>query len=201
MLTLESSQLIGRGLRRECYFHPDDENKCVKVVVAGDHKETVREQSCYRLLEKRDIAWKMLARFYGNVETNRGQGAVFELIRDYNGDVSKTLEHYISGSDSKDFNYQDLSRALPVLKQYLLKWKIVTMTLRPGNVVFQKNSASERTLVIIDNIGNSDFIPVCNYVDFIAMRKIHRKWRRFEEILTKRYPQNRALQQVLGNLK
>jgi hypothetical protein len=197
MLTLEPSQLIGRGLRRECYLHPGDATKCVKVVVAGDHKETVREQSYYRLLERRAISWEMLARFYGNAETNRGPGAVFELICDYNGTVSKTLEHYISEADSTDFNYQELSRALPALKQYLLAWKIVTMTLRPGNVVFKKNRASQGTLVIIDNIGNTDLIPICNYVDFIAQRKIRRKWQRFEDILAKRYPQNQALQQVL----
>ena len=71
MLTLKSSSLIGKGLRRECYFHPEDETKCIKVIVAGDHKETLREQSYYRLLEKRHISWEMLARFYGNVETNR----------------------------------------------------------------------------------------------------------------------------------
>ena len=186
MLTLESSSLIGRGLRRECYFHPGDENKCVKVVVAGDHRETVREQSCYRLLENRAISWKMLARFYGNAETNRGPGAVFELIRDYNGEVSKTLEHYFAAENSTDINYQDLSRALPVLKQYLLKWKIVTMSLKPRNIVYKKNHESKGFLVIIDNIGNSDFIPICNYVDWMAIRKIHRKWQRFEDLLAKK---------------
>ncbi len=201
MLTLKSSSLIGRGLRRECYFHPDDENKCIKVVVAGDHKETVREQSYYRLLEKRDIAWEMLARFYGNVETNQGQGAVFELIRDYNGDVSKTLEHYFSADNSTDLNYQDLSRALPVLKQYLLNWKIVTMDIKAQNIVYKRNNDSEGDLVVIDNIGNSDFIPICNYVDFMAVRKIRRKWQQFEDSLAKDYAQNRALQQVLRNLK
>jgi len=197
MLTLESSSLIGRGLRRECYFHPGDENKCVKVVVAGDHRETVREQSCYRLLENRAISWKMLARFYGNAETNRGPGAVFELIRDYNGEVSKTLEHYIAAENSTDINYQDLSRALPVLKQYLLKWKIVTMDIKPQNIVYKKINESEGALVVIDNIGNSDFIPICNYVDFMARQKIRRKWQYFEDSLAKDYTQNRALQQVL----
>jgi len=197
MLTLESSSLIGRGLRRECYFHPGDENKCVKVVVAGDHRETVREQSCYRLLENRAISWKMLARFYGNAETNRGPGAVFELIRDYNGEVSKTLEHYIAAENSTDINYQDLSRALPVLKQYLLKWKIVTMDIKPQNIVYKKSNESEGALVVIDNIGNSDFIPICNYVDFMARQKIRRKWQYFEDSLAKDYTQNRALQQVL----
>ena len=197
MLTLESSSLIGRGLRRECYFHPGDENKCVKVVVAGDHRETVREQSYYRRLENRDISWEMLARFYGNTETDRGPGAVFELVRDYDGEVSKTLEEYISAESSTDINYQDLSRALSVLKQYLLKWKIVTMDIKPQNIVYKKINESEGALVVIDNIGNSDFIPICNYVDFMARQKIRRKWQYFEDSLAKDYTQNRALQQVL----
>ena len=187
MLTLASSSLIGRGLRRECYFHPEDENKCIKIVVAGDHKETVREQSYYRLLEKRNISWKMLARFYGNIETNRGEGAVFELIRDHNEEVSKTLEHYFSENNETDLNYQDLSRALPLLKQYLLKWKIVTMSLKPQNIVYQKINPTQGKLVVIDNIGNSDFIPICNYLDSFATRKIRRKWQRFEESLLKDY--------------
>ena len=200
MLILESSQLIGRGLRRECYFHPEDENKCVKVVVAGDHKETAREQSYYRLLAKRRISWKMLSRFYGNTETNRGPGAVFELIRDYNGEVSKTLGHYLATTGDFGFDHQKLLRALPLLKQYLLQYKIVTMSINPDNIAFKKVSASEGNLVVIDNIGNSDFIPICNYVDFMAVRKIHRKWRRFEDLLAQDYPGNRPLQDMLRNL-
>jgi hypothetical protein len=185
MLTLESSALIGRGLRRECYFHPDVENKCIKVVVSGDHKETRREQSYYRLLEKRNISWKRLARFYGNVDTNLGEGAVFDLIRDYDGKISKTLGHYLSATNENDRNDQYLEHALPVLKQYLLKWKIVTMALKPQNIVYKKTHESKGFLVVIDNIGNSDFIPICNYVDWMAIRKIRRKWERFEDLLAK----------------
>jgi len=55
--------------------------------------------------------------------------------------------------------------------------------------------------VVIDNIGNSDFIPVCNYVDFMAVRKIRRKWQQFENLLVRDHTQNRALQHVLRNLK
>jgi hypothetical protein len=188
MLTLKSSALIGRGLRRECYFHPDDENKCIKVVVSGDHKETRREQSYYRLLEKRNISWRMLARFYGNVDTNLGEGAVFHLIREYNGKISKTLGHYLSATNEDDRNDQYLERALPALKQYLLEWKIVTMALKPQNIVYQKTHESKGLLVVIDNIGNSDFIPICNYVDWMAIRKIRRKWQRFEDLLAKGSP-------------
>jgi hypothetical protein len=139
----------------------------------------------------------MLARFHGNIETNRGKGAVFELIRDYNGTVSKTLEQYLSVINEKNLNYRELSRALPLLKQYLLKWKIVTMSLKPQNIVYKKINESKGVLVVIDNIGNSDFIPICNYVDRMAIRKIRRKWQRFENSLATDYTRNRALQQML----
>jgi len=200
MVILESSQLIGRGLRRECYFHPEDESKCIKIVVVGDHKETVREQSYYRLLERRKISWNMLARFYGNIETNRGKGAVFELIRDYTGEVSKTLEHYFSVNNGSHLNYQSLTRSLPLLKEYLLQWKIVTMSIKPQNIVYKRISAHEADLVVIDNVGNSDFIPICDYVDFMAVRKIKRKWQRFEDSLAKDYDGNQELQQILTKL-
>jgi hypothetical protein len=200
MVILESSQLIGRGLRRECYFHPDDESKCIKVVVVGDHKETVREQSYYRLLESRNISWNMLARFYESIETNRGKGAVFELIRDYTGEVSKTLGHYFSVNTGSHLNYQTLTRSLPLLKEYLLQWKIVTMSIKPQNIVYKRISAHEADLVVIDNVGNSDFIPICDYVDFMAVRKIKRKWQRFEDSLAKDYDGNQELQQILTKL-
>jgi hypothetical protein len=200
MVTLDSSHLIARGLRRECYFHPEDGNKCIKIVVAGDHKETAREQSYYRLLEKRKISWQMVARFHGNVETNRGEGAVFELIRDYNQAVSKTLEDYFSANEETGLDYQDLARALLLLKRYLLKWKIVTLALKPQNIVYKKMNESEGILVLIDNIGNSDFIPICNYVNWMAAQKIRRKWQRFEDSIEKGYTCNRALQQMVANL-
>jgi len=200
MVTLDSSYLIGRGLRRECYFHPADGNKCIKIVVAGDHKETAREQSYYRLLDKRNISWQMVARFYGNVETNRGEGAVFELIRDHNKAVSRTLQDYFSANDETDLDYQDLARALLLLKRYLLKWKILTLALKPQNIVYKKINESEGILVVIDNIGNSDFIPICNYVNWMAAQKIRRKWQRFEDSIEKDYSRNRALQQMVANL-
>jgi len=197
MLNLNSSTLIGKGFRRECFFHPEDENRCIKIVLYGDQKETLREQSYYRALSKRNISWSMLAKFYGNVETNRGEGAIFELIRDYHGDVSKTLEYYLSAQDETDFNYQNLAKLLTLLKQYLMKWKIITMNIRPQNILYKKINKTEGALIIIDNIGNSDFIPICNYVDKLAIRKIRKKWQHFEYSLTKNYDQNKALQRML----
>jgi hypothetical protein len=45
MIALSSETMIGKGLHRECFIHPDDDNKCIKVVVNGNQQETDREQS------------------------------------------------------------------------------------------------------------------------------------------------------------
>jgi len=87
-----------------------------------------------------------------------------------------------------------------MLKRYLLKWKILTLALKPQNIVYKKINESEGILVVIDNIGNSDFIPICNYVNWMAAQKIHRKWQRFEDSIEKDYARNRALQQMVANL-
>ena len=88
-LQLDDPLLIGRGLHRECYQHPEYGNLCVKVVVAGNSDENRRESRYYRQLEARGISWDMLARFHGLVDTSRGEGAVFDLVRDFDGEVSR----------------------------------------------------------------------------------------------------------------
>jgi hypothetical protein len=35
----------------------------------------------------------------------------------------------------------------------------------------------------VDNVGNSDFLPLSNYSGLLARLKIKRKWRRFEQLI------------------
>lgn len=199
MIHIDPSGLVGKGKRRECHVHPQDHNLCIKIVVAGDNKETLRENAYYGFLEKRNILWTNLPRYYGEVETNLGAGYVFELIRDYDDNISKTLEYYLSSSKETESNYHGLSQALPLLKEYLIQHRIMTMELRPKNIAYRKTSDSEGILILVDNIGNSDFIPICRYVQFLATNKINRKWRNFEQRLRRDYAHNPALQQILAS--
>ena len=183
MLYLDIDHLIGKGRHRECYAHPENKNLCIKIVVAGEYEESLREQFYYKFLEKRNISWEMLSRWHGNIETNLGMGAVFDLIRDYNGDVSKTLEYYLSTTEDSDFSYHNLSQSLLSLKQYLIQQRIIPMTLKQKNIVFKKNNNGGGKFVIVDNIGNSDFIPICNHVGIFGRKKIERKWQRFVAVV------------------
>jgi hypothetical protein len=199
MIDIDSADFVGKGLHRVCYVHPENESYCIKVVVSGDYKECQREQKYYRFLESRNISWEMLSKFYGVVKTNLGQGAVFDLIRDYDGNISKTLEYYLTASEKTESHYLELSRAIRILKDYLHQQKIITMTLKSKNILFKRISHEEGRLVIIDNIGNSDLIPICNYSAYLSRKKILRKWTRFENSLLNSYSHNEALHRILSS--
>ncbi len=197
MILLNASYFVGKGLHRECYIHPDNEQLCIKVVVAGDLSESKREQSYYKLLQKRDICWDILPRFHGIIETNMGAGAVFDLIRDFDGEVSKTLEHYLSSEHLDSAEHPGIYQAIAVFKQELYRQSIITMTLSPKNIMYKKTASYEGRLILIDNIGNSDFIPICSYIDSLAKKKISRKLLRFEQAVLKMCAHNKALHKNL----
>lgn len=183
MINLSPSTMIGKGLHRECFTHPDDENKCIKIVVYGNQQETDREQSYYNFLEKRKITWEMLPKFHGNIETNMGPGAVFDLIRDHDGKVSNSLEHYLEDKNYVATHREPILLALTDLKAYLLTNNIITMPIKSKNILYQLKSDSTGILHIVDNIGNADFIPIASYSSFFGNKKITRRWDRFFKAL------------------
>lgn len=199
MILLNASGFVGKGLHRECYIHPNDKQLCIKIVVVGDLSESKREQSYYKLLQKRGINWNILPRFHGVIETNMGAGAVFDLIRDFDGQVSRTLEYYLSCEQLDHAENSGISQAIRMFKQELYRQSIITMTLSPKNIMYKKAGPYEGRLILIDNIGNSDFIPICSYIDCLAKKKIRRKLLRFEQTVLKMSMHNKDLQQCLIN--
>ena len=186
MLNIKRNHLVGKGLHREVYCHPEDNSKCLKIVIQDEarenssNEETFREQAYYQILIKRDISWRALPKFYGNIETNLGTAAIFDLVRDIDSSVAKTLEHYLASDVLTQQNLAGLTQAMKDLKATLIADSIITMTIKPKNIVYQKTSLTEGRLLIIDNIGNSDFWPIANHIGLLARLKTNRKWQRFE---------------------
>lgn len=197
MLQLKDESLIGSGLHRDCYEHPTDQHVCVKIVANGDLEETRREQNYYEYLAHRNISWEMLPKFFGNTPTNKGEGALFELIRDYNGQPSSSLGKFIDDETITETHFEGLCTGLSKLKTYLLQNHIITMTLKSKNILYKRTSEVEGLMIIIDNIGNSDFIPICNYSHYFAEKKILRKWTEFENKLLRKHPNNNFLKEIL----
>lgn len=200
MIELGPELLVGRGLHRECYQHPQDPGLCVKVLMsARGQSEASREEHYLTLLRRRGISWSALPRFHGTVETNAGKGWVFDLIRDEDGPVSATLHDYLKDEEKTEAVFSGLKKALPELKETLVGECIVTMNIKAKNIVYCRSTDASGRLVVIDNIGNSDYIPIADYLPFWARLKTRRKWTRFQSRLVHEYAGNALVPALLGD--
>lgn len=125
----------------------------------------------------------MVPKYHGDIETSIGLGSVYDLILDDDGSVSQTLENYLDAKNDFDV----LLKPFLSIKAYLLQQRIIIGTLYPRNILCQRTGGSVTKLVICDDIGNSDFIPICNYSRYFAELKIERKWNKLEERLSSKY--------------
>jgi len=178
-----NSDPIGTGVERDAYIHPSDPGKCIKVCKKKKCLQTEREVAYLRGLQRRkDFSWIHLPRFFETILTNKGLCMVVELVRDYDGQISKNLSHYLSAGLSIDHFRSELSQ----LKAYLLKYYVIfNYDMSADNLLYQGLDKKEGRLMIIDGLGDTVFIPLLNYFKGHVRKKILRRWERFEKKLNK----------------
>ncbi|MDT0619036.1 YrbL family protein [Salinisphaera sp. P385] len=186
-VTLTPDLLVARGHHRACYVHPRDPSACIKVYHRPDPKDRKREQTAYRVLERNGADWRLLSRLLGEIDTNLGRGYVFELIRDHDGSVSRTLEHYLNPDTDDAVSNADLRSALDELRRFLIDNRVISQEIAPRNLVFRRRADGGGDLLMIDDIGNRDYIPIRNHLAFMARNRIRLYWARFEARLRDAY--------------
>jgi hypothetical protein len=176
-----TSEPIGTGRERACYVHPEDPRLAIKIPMGVVSDQTQRDLKFYRKLKKRGIKGiPHVPDFHGVCETNLGRGIVVDLIRNYDGEISRPLNWYLAqGVPIEEFN-----EFLAELKQSFLQNLIIfnhDMTI--GNLLFQRYSSRSAQLVAIDGLGDVVAIDWLDNFPFLARRKINRRWKRFMERL------------------
>jgi len=199
MVDLNGACLIGKGSSRLCYVHPADERKCIKVVYTRKASIIPEELKYYRFHEKRRISWEMMARNYGTVETSEGEGVVFSLPRDHDGEISRTLGYYLE-SGERTPPADNLCRALRDFRDYLQKERIIVRELKAENLVLQRFDTQNSRIILVDGVGNNEFLPIANYSNLFARRTLSRKWRKFLGSLCVEYGGNAVACEVSGRL-
>lgn len=197
MIDLDDLTAIGRGTNRTCYAHPQQSDLCIKVTHSNDFSEMIKEIKYYRYLMQRDISWEHISSYHGSIETTKGRGEVFDLIKDYDGEVSKTLSYYLQ-SDELTKSIINPIPLLKELKEYTLKELVVVKDLNTKNMLYQKVSEHEARLVLIDGVLNNDYLPFTKYIDYFTRKKIIRLWNRFENSLPKKYEFNLYFLELLN---
>ena len=154
MINLDGSTLIGKGGERECYIHPMDESKIIKVEYAHNKAKSNDQNSLdiyyYQRLNQVEGVFDHIPRMYNRVETNKGSGLVFDSIVDYTGNVSKTFEEFVK---SKQLNTVAEKRCLDELHGYILKNNIMFYDAVLSNILCQEYAKNQYKLIIVDGLG------------------------------------------------
>ena len=113
-----------------------------------------------------------------DVEYLCGTGYVYDVIADFDGKPSITLTEFAEQCRYEE-DIAQLRQLLKQLKRYLQDNRIVTMSLKPQNILCHRISESEVIPVVCDNIGESTLIPLATWSKWCCLRKQERLWKRF----------------------
>lgn len=176
------TEKIGVGTEKACYVHPYEVDKVVKVPIGKVRMQTDREIRYYKKLRKRqNISYAHMPQFYGEVKTNFGKGYVVDMVRDYDGEISKSLEWYLKNG----YDLSDFSKQLEELKSYFLNYSVIfNNDICEVNLLVKRLAPDQMQLVIIDGIGDVVFIQWPNKFYTFLRLKIERRWDRFLRRLT-----------------
>ncbi len=171
------SEPIGIGRERACYVHPEDPRLAIKMPKGDVSDQTKRDLKFYRGLKKRGVKGiPHIPGFHGLCDTNLGRGIVVDLIRNYDGEISRPLNWYLA----QGVPIEEFERFLEELKQSFLNNLIIfNHDLTIGNLLFQKTSTGSARLVAIDGLGDVVAIDWFDRFPFLVRRKINRRWKRF----------------------
>jgi hypothetical protein len=180
IIQLSDSLIIGKGRDRICYEHPTIKSYCIKISI-NNHKQSNRERKYFTFLAKNNIDISYLSGYLGKVKTNLGLGFTFDLIRDDNGKVSRTLRQSL---ESGDINLKDIEFQLTDLKKYLTSNKICIRDISPSNICCQKNFNDIR-LFIIDGVSNSNINPLTIRLKRLVEKSINKAWKGLDRKLAR----------------
>lgn len=169
--------VIGKGAERVCFQNPGDPAQCVKLSQKDAAKQTYREIQFFERLKKKNVQFKHIPEFLGQVTTETRVGFKQQVVLDEDLSVSLNLAQYIvQQGDELDIDH--LLLAVRVLKDYLLENRVIPSDLVLTNLLVRR-SGDEITLYLIDGFGNTEFIPVSDFIPYLMHKKINRKFKKF----------------------
>ena len=183
---LVENDYIGEGKSRRCYVHPDNKDLCIKV--ATDHtkakRSIAREVGYYKRLQWRGVSFEYITLYHGSIETNLGQGEVYDLVRDSDGSIAKSLKYYLQ---EKSIPHQKIIEMVEILRSYLYREYILFSDLDVENILIQSLSKSSYKPMIIDGIGDNNQIPFLEFVRPLGLKQSEKKWGVFKKQLIAHY--------------
>jgi hypothetical protein len=191
MIDLDGLTPFAEGGNRKCFIHPDNPDRCLKVIHPGllqkirnnkpwykrfrsleSFDDNLREEVAYKqkaLRSNDPKIWKHLAKWHGKTETSLGIASETELIKNDN-QIAETLESYLFTNGLTD----EIKDSIENFHHWLRNNLVLTKNLIPHNLVLKKEN-NELDIKIIDGLGSQAFIPFPSYSKFFAKLYVERR--------------------------
>ena len=112
--------------------------------------------------------------------------AIFETVRNADGQISKSLEEILNDESLLSKNYNKILSALKEFYNKLYRSAVVSGNTNPSNLLL-KESENGWLFVQIDDLGTTTFISLEYCFKFLAKLKIKRYWMRFIKYIEEKY--------------
>ncbi len=181
IMNITQQDYITQGSQRVLYAHPQNKDWCLKIPKEDSNQRFVKREISYTNKYKDKI--NCIPLYHGTVETNLGTGYIFDLVTNHDGSTADNLQKVTDeGMESKE-DSNKLEQKIQQLYALLLEQHIIVSDLHPGNILVRKTSASDYDLWIVDGLGNSDFIKICDVSKIFLKKKLIRKFFRLTQAL------------------
>lgn len=141
---LQLTRIINKGGRRLCMEHPDDPDKCVKVIMfPRDLYLLKRDLQAYKAVKP--VLKDFLPHYEEElVETQLGPGLICEIVKDDDGSVSRRLADCIN---QKIVNKRTLAQ-IALFARLVVENGIPFYDMNPNNFLVQIKNGKQRLLYV-----------------------------------------------------
>lgn len=186
-IILTDDLYLGTGMHKTVYAHPTDKSLCIKILHTTPDPDLERELRYRKALGSRADSMTLLTKYFGEVDTSKGKGYLFERVIDFDGKTSKTLLNLFEEAIVDKTKLPTLEKILLDFKKIYFAEKVPLAGIDADNYLVQRISPTEYRVRIIDNIGTSAAIPLAYYIDMFAKKRAIKYWRQFVGELSLRY--------------
>ena len=185
MIDLTQAQFIGKGRNKQCYVHPEDPSRVVKISnPKSNPKELKKELREFTRLRKknRKVTEKLLVPiYYGTVQTNEGIGYIFDRVSKECGAQYLTLNEFIAKDRP---TAGSVNKLLVKLYQDLRESAVIISELNSENILvisYDETQEKKSVFALVDGLGEGAFLKLTELHPYFARKKLYRKFQPFAE--------------------
>ncbi len=187
MINLTDDLYLGVGNHKTVYAHPTDKNLCVKILHTPDDPDFIKESRYRKALGSRADSMTLITKYFGEVETSKGTGYLFERVLDFDDKISQTMLNVLDDTVADRKLLPATEKLLFDFKKTYFEERFLLAGVDPDNYLVQRTSPTERRVRIIDNIGIATFVPLPYYFDYFALKRAKKYWERFVDLMRMDY--------------